>query len=95
MFINGKETNAELFAYDGCHKIYLIEDSNTLRVVQEDYPHLNIHHIMELEETYNNSCPLKFIDSLKYEDNEMKFKVIVPQCTENVTFSYTRKELVS
>lgn len=87
MFINGKETNAELFAYDGCHKIYLIEDNDDLRNAQElEY---EIHNIQELEEVYNNSCPLKFINNWKLD------KTFVPQCTEEVTFSYTRKELVS
>ena len=94
MFINNEEVQADLFAYDGCHKIYLIEDNNTLRVIQEDYPHLKILNIQELEETYNNSCPLRFIDSLKYVNNELQTTVIIPQCIENVVFSYRKEELM-
>ena len=65
MKINGIETNAKLFAYDGCHKIYLIEDNVDLRDAQEiGY---NILPIKELEKTFNNSCELRFIHNWKLD----------------------------
>lgn len=63
MKINGKETNAKQFAYDGCHKIYIIEDENDLNKAKEiGY---NILDIKELKETYLNSCELRFISNWK------------------------------
>lgn len=63
MIINDKETQARRFAYDGCHKIYLIEDDadleNALSLGYE------IRNIELLEETYNNSCELRFINDWK------------------------------
>lgn len=34
--VNGIETKAKLFAYDGCHKIYLIEDDEDLKEFKEN-----------------------------------------------------------
>lgn len=89
MFINDVEvkTDKDLFAYDGCHKIYIIEDDNDLRDAQETG--YDILHIQELENTYNTSCPLRFISNWKLS------KRYVKQCEDNIVFSYTRKELVS
>lgn len=61
--INGQETNAELFAYDGCHKIYLIEDeTDKQHAIELEY---DLHNINELKEVWENSCPLRFINNWK------------------------------
>lgn len=63
MKINGIETNAEAFAYDGCHKIYILENDKDLENA------LNIGYaimpINMLEEIYNKSCELRFINNWK------------------------------
>lgn len=65
MKINDKETQAKQFAYDGCHKIYIIENDADL----EDALSLGyeIRNIELLEETYNNSCELRFINNWKLD----------------------------
>lgn len=61
MKINGIEINAKKFAYDGCHKIYILEnEKDEKEAISYDY---EIHDINEIEEIYKNSCCLKFIDS--------------------------------
>lgn len=59
MKINGIEvvTNGK-FAYDGCHKIYIIEDEENEEEASDGYKILPIE---KLKETYENSCELKFI----------------------------------
>lgn len=51
------------FAYDGCHKIYILEDLEDLQLA------LNcgyyIYPIEKLRQTYKDSCELKFIDTWK------------------------------
>ena len=51
------------FAFDGDHKIYILEDSQDMyEAAQLDY---DILHIDLLKETYDNACPLKFINNWK------------------------------
>lgn len=71
MKINGKEIKAKQFAYDGCHKIYLIEDTDDLKEAKGiGY---DIYDIKLLKETYDDSCSLRFIDNWKLTEQ------IVPQ----------------
>lgn len=66
--------NADKFAYDGCHKIYILEDKNDIKKAKEiGY---DIYDITELEKIYNNSCPLKFISNWKLN------KSYVEQCED-------------
>lgn len=79
MKINGikVETEVNTFAYDGCHKIYILEDyvdQNEARTMG-----FEIKHIQDLPSTYRNSCPLKFINNWKLD------KCYAPQC-EDVRF---------
>lgn len=51
------------FAFDGCHKIYILEDSQDMyEATQLDY---NILPIDKLKDTYDNACVLKFINNWK------------------------------
>lgn len=67
--INGMETDARLFAYDGCHKIYLIETkdvSEHVRMIEEaEELGYRIELVDDLVEIYNNSCGLRFISDWK------------------------------
>ena len=61
MKINGIEVKGKSFAYDECHKIYILEKKyQEAEAIKIGY---NILSIDRLEETYNKSCPLKFINS--------------------------------
>ena len=78
MKINGQTISAQSFAYDGCHKIYLIEDENDRNeAIGFGY---EIHPIDALPETYERSCSMRFISTWKLE-------TIVPQCCYKVTFT--------
>lgn len=59
MKINGMPITASKFAFDGCHKIYLIETpEEEARLEGLGY---NILPIKDLQETYEDSCSLRFI----------------------------------
>ena len=63
MRINDQTTNAKYFAYDGCHKIYLLEDAEDMNdAIENDY---NIYSIDLLQDCYDNSCSLRFISNWK------------------------------
>lgn len=78
--------NIKEFFYDGCHKIYLIEDSKDKKEFLEkhNYTKNDIYKIEDLEEIYNNSCSLRFISTCKLE-------TIVPQFRKITKFTYDDK----
>ena len=52
---------AEQFAYDGCHKIYIIEsEADEAEAKKCDY---EIYPIKKLKSAWSNSCSLKFISN--------------------------------
>ena len=58
--INGWRTAALAFAYDGCHKIYLIENLEDVpEVLEHGYKILPIQEIKYIWE--EDACALKFI----------------------------------
>lgn len=61
MKINGKQVIGESFAYDGCHKIYVIE-SETDKEEALSYGY-DIYPIEGIEEAYRSSCGLEFISN--------------------------------
>lgn len=64
-YINGKQVTAKWFAFDGCHKIYLIESRAEYdQMVEWDY---QIFHIADLPSIWVGTCPLRFIDSADLE----------------------------
>ena len=78
MKINGNEVIGEKFAYDSCHKIYILETKeNEKEAIKYGY---DIYDIDKIEETYNSSCPLRFIDNWNLD------KQYVKQC-ENAIFN--------
>lgn len=61
--INGRTVLGNTFAYDGCHKIYILEDiEDTKQAIKNGY---KICLIETIEDVYNNSCSLKFINNWK------------------------------
>ena len=48
-------------AFDDCHKIYLLESENDLKEAQDKK--WTILPIDEIEQVYNDACPLKFINT--------------------------------
>ena len=63
MLINYREVIGTEFAYDGCHKIYVLEDVTDKQESMEIGYH--IYPIGQLEEVYENSCSLRFINNWK------------------------------
>ena len=61
MKINNQTTDSKLFAYDGCHKIYLIESEEEKKEVEKTS--YKIKPIEDLPEVFKNSCPLRFISN--------------------------------
>ena len=67
MKINNMEVIGKSFAYDNCHKIYIIEDEEDLKQAQEiGY---NILDIEDIKKTYEDSCSLRFISNWKLNKN--------------------------
>lgn len=57
--INGKEIKGNQFAYDNCHKIYVIEnEEDKEKALSYGY---TIYDIEDIESAYNESCDLRFI----------------------------------
>ena len=79
MKINGKNIDGKKFAYDGCHKIYVIEDEqDEKQAIDFCYSILDIE---KLPETYYKSCPLRFIHNWKMT------KTYIEQCATLCMFS--------
>ena len=82
--INGKEVLGKEFAYDGCHKIYIIEDNNDKnKALERGY---KVYSIEEIESAYNNSCELRYISNWKL-DNTYVYQ------GEKATFEREREEI--
>ena len=84
--INGIEVIGDYFVWDGCHKIYILEDDEDLKDVRQKWGQLEFNKdIFSIKAIFNvwvESCPLRFIsnwkltkDYIKQEDN-----------TKNITF---------
>lgn len=59
MKINGKTIKAKRFAFDGCHKMYILE-------TREDYNQAKaagygVYSINAIQSVFEGSCPLRFI----------------------------------
>jgi len=79
MKINSIDVIGEKFAYDGCHKIYILEDEKDAKeALEKKY---QIYDLDDIEDTYNNSCDFRFISNWKLN------KKYVRQC-EDAVFEY-------
>jgi len=79
---------ADSIAFDGCHKIYLLNDEKQTNQMREyEYEHIitaaesNPYDMFEQVRTwYDNSCGLKFIYAVEsVEDSDPEFYSIVSQ----------------
>ena len=70
MKINGKTVTGDRFAFEGCHKIYVIdtpeEEAQALKYGYDIYP------IEEIKEAYEGSCSLKFISNWPLDDKDIE-----------------------
>lgn len=77
--INGIEIVATAFAYDGCHKIYLLNDGDS--IVEAEDAGFDVYDIGNIISAFVYACPLRFINEWGGE-----FKTIVPQGADEITF---------
>lgn len=69
--VNGKHIMSNgYFAYDGCHKIYILEDKNDIATAME-YG-FRLYPTLELKSTFEKSCELKFIHNMKLNKTYVK-----------------------
>jgi hypothetical protein len=73
MKVNSKQIEGNTFFFDGCHKIYIIEDKQDIKDFEKKgWSKEDIYPIEELEETYYNTCSLRFISNCKLDKNYVK-----------------------
>lgn len=78
MKVNGQTIEGDRFAFDGCHKIYIIEsDAEEDDAGQHGY---GILPISDLPAVYENSCGLRFISNWALNTQ------YVEQCADEVVF---------
>ena len=78
--INGIEIKAKTFAYDGCHKIYILKDNKAKReAIKLGY---DVYDIRDIATCYIYACPLRFINEWGGD-----FDTIVPQAADEVVFT--------
>lgn len=77
MKINGLKVTAKKFAFDGCHKIYLIENGDE-EAEARNYGY-RILPIGELPQAYEDSCSLRFISNWPLGLNNDDFVSYVEQ----------------
>jgi hypothetical protein len=58
--INNQEVEGNHFAYDGCHKIYILKTIEEIREASK--MGYKIYLIDDLLSIFENSCPLRFIE---------------------------------
>ena len=59
MKINNIEIKAKKFAFDGCHKIYILDSERQTKAAIKCG--LDIKNIEGIIDTYNTSCQLRFV----------------------------------
>lgn len=70
MKINGKEINQKEFAFEGCHKFYLLSNEEEKRhALEHDYEVLPIE---ELEYYWDCACSLRFISTWDLKEQIVK-----------------------
>ena len=75
--INENSVTCYGFAFDGCHKIYLLETDADVKNVSNGYKVLPVE---ALPETFYLSCPLRFINNWSLTNTYVR------QCAQVVTF---------
>lgn len=82
------DENIKQFAFDGCHKIYLITDKEEKEkmIKEKGWEKGDFFRVTgtNLEQCYYNSCPLRFINYGEWKG----YRTIIPQCAKTVSFVY-------
>ena len=79
MKVNGKKINGIGFAFNGCHKIYIVANKKEWNeAIANGY---KCYSLRGLQAAWNDSCPLRFISTWSLTD------YYVPQ-GEQATFEY-------
>lgn len=87
MRINNVEIKEKYFAFDTCHKIYILNNQEEMfHAIEIGY---EIKQIKDIVKTYNKSCSLKFIN---YWNLERKDFSIVGQCSGNRLYKEPYKQ---
>jgi|8_EtaG_2_1085327.scaffolds.fasta_scaffold02584_18 hypothetical protein len=87
MKINNIEIKDNYFAFDTCHKIYILNNQNEMyQAIELGY---EIKEIKDIVKTYNKSCSLKFIN---YWNLKRKDFSIVSQCNGNRLYKDSHKK---
>lgn len=76
--INDQTIEADEFAWDGCHKIY-VATTEEGRDELASYGFYDFLPVEELQRAYDESCPLRFISSADLKDS------YIPQFFEDET----------
>ncbi len=66
MKVNGKTIRGIGFAYNGCHKFYILANMNEWKTAKE-YG-FQCHSLRSLQRLWNASCPLRFISTWNLSD---------------------------
>lgn len=59
--INRVKTKCEAIAFDGCQKIYICETEKDVKEAETN--HYKLHSPKELQELWDESCSLRFVNS--------------------------------
>jgi hypothetical protein len=79
--INGETVTAEalLFAYDGCHKVYLVtSEAGRRSLLEHGWVEDDFRHPSELPAVWEQTCPLRFISNADLQT------VYVEQCDDAI-----------
>lgn len=71
MKINGIEVKGIGVAYDGCHKLYILEDLEDVKQAKE-LGYTIYDDVVYVEDLYATSCELRFISNWKLDKNYVK-----------------------
>lgn len=63
--INDKIVKGNSFAYDGCHKIYILQDEKDIAGAKDN--RYTVYDLDMIKEIYKESCPLRFIENWKLD----------------------------
>ena len=87
--VNGIEITAKHFAFDGCHKIYLINSEADREDCERCGGGYELLPIEQLQKAYEGSCGLQFINNCDLSSS------VVPQGQEAVFEGFTESGVVS
>lgn len=87
--INDIEIKQKQFVFDGCHKIYLVDESDLADCESKGYDlKKDLFPIDQIAKVFWNTCSLRFIETWK------DYKHIVPQCEEFVMFEINGEKIL-